>query len=393
MTIYGNDDESSKEVTFKAYDASTGETYAIVETAQNISYIPHSLAGAFENPILLSAIDMQEQMLKLGKGWSWISLYVEPDDMSVPIIFGPVKDVVGMVKSQRNFMAYSDNAWTGRNFSLNNQSMYQVKMSESRTINLTGKKVNPQEKPITLAAGWNWVAYNGSQTMSITDALADMEPQNGDYVKSQTSFATYNNGKWKGLLEALVPGQGYMIQSATNRTFHYPKSTATANARMAKAYEEQPTFFTPVDYSNYADNMTVIARVQLYGLPTAGMEVGVFAGDECRAAGISDDEGMVFLTIPGDVATELTFRIADGSSYIDCDETLNYSSNAIIGTIDEPFILNAIVTGISNLNTNTAGSEIYDLQGRRVYRQAEGVQRSTLKKGVYIENGQKRVKK
>ena len=82
-----------------------------------------------------------------------------------------------------------------------------------------------------------------------------------------------------------------------------------------------------------------------------------------------------------------------GSSYIDCDETLNYSSNAIIGTIDEPFILNAIVTGISNLNTNTAGSEIYDLQGRRVYRQAEGVQRSTLKKGVYIENGQKRVKK
>ena len=43
-----------------------------------------------------------------------------------------VKDVVGMVKSQRNFMAYSDNAWTGRNFSLNNQSMYQVKMSESR---------------------------------------------------------------------------------------------------------------------------------------------------------------------------------------------------------------------------------------------------------------------
>ena len=393
MTIYGNDDESSKEVTFKAYDASTGETYAIVETAQNISYIPHSLAGAFDNPILLSAIDMQEQMLKLGKGWSWISLYVEPDDMSVPIIFEPVNDVIGMVKSQRNFMAYSDNAWTGRNFSLNNQSMYQVKMSESRTINLIGKKVNPNEKSITLATGWNWVAYNGSQTMSITDALADMEPQNGDYVKSQTSFATYNNGKWKGLLEALVPGQGYMIKSATSRTFHYPKTTATANTRMAIAYEEQPMFFTPVDYSNYADNMTVIALVQLHGLPTAGMEVGVFAGDECRAAGISDDEGMVFLTIPGDAATELTFRIADGSTYIDCDKTINYSSNAIIGTIDEPFILNAVVTGINNVNTDTADSEIFDLQGRRVYHQAEGVQRSTLKKGIYIENRQKRVKK
>ena len=139
--------------------------------------------------------------------------------------------------------------------------------------------------------------------------------------------------------------------------------------------------------------MTVIARVMTGGQPASGMEVGVFAGEECRAAGISNDEGLVFLTIPGDARTQLAFRMADGDTSVDCDATLEYTSNAITGTLDEPFILNALLTGISNLNSDTADSEIYDLQGRRVHRQAEGVQRSTLKKGVYIENGQKRVKK
>ena len=67
-------------------------------------------------------------------------------------------------------------------------------------------------------------------------------------------------------------------------------------------------------------------------------------------------------------------------------------SNATIGTLDEPLVLSATTTGISNLSADTPADRLYDLQGRRVYRQAEGVQRSTLKKGVYIENGVKRVK-
>ena len=160
-----------------------------------------------------------------------------------------------------------------------------------------------------------------------------------------------------------------------------------------REFSSVPAFFTPVDFHNYAENMTVIAQVMQNGLPASGVEVGVFAGEKCRAAGISDDEGLLFLTIPGDARTQLTFRMADGSSVADCDATLEYASNAIVGTIDEPFILNAVVTGINSVNGDTAGSELYDLQGRRVYRQTEGVQRSTLKKGVYIENGQKRVKK
>ncbi|MCR4916175.1 MAG: LamG domain-containing protein [Prevotella sp.] len=393
MDIYGNGSDAGKEVTFKVYDASTGETYPVVQTSKPVKLESNTLVGDFDNPLMLSAVNVQEQILTLGKGWTWFSLYVEPDNMSIPAVFAPVTDAVSLVKDQRSYLSYANGTWTGKNFTLTNLSMYQVKMNEARTITLTGKKVNPQEKPISLSAGWNWVAYNVSQTMSVTDALADMSPQDGDYVKGQSKFATYRGGIWMGTLTSLVPGQGYMIKVSDSRTFRYPKAAATANARLAFEYEEQPAFFTPVDFHYYADNMTVIARVMTGGQPASGMEVGVFAGEECRAAGISNDEGLVFLTIPGDARTQLAFRMADGDTSVDCDATLEYTSNAITGTLDEPFILNALLTGISNLNSDTADSEIYDLQGRRVHRQAEGVQRSTLKKGVYIENGQKRVKK
>ena len=398
MSIYGDDDDANdagKEVTFKAYDASTGETYSVVQTSSTVAFQSYAITGDFDNPLMLSTVDVQEQMLALGKGWTWFSLFVEPDDMTIPVVFNTVKDAVSIVKSQQRYLSYSGGEWMGKTFELGNQSMYQVKMNEARTIALTGQKVNPQEKPITLSKGWNWVAYNASQTMSVTDALADMEPQEGDYVKSQSAFATYKNGKWKGLLTSLTPGQGYMIQVAAARTFRYPKATAaSAGARMLQQYdEEQSGFFTPVDYHGFADNMTVIAQVISDGMPAAGVEVGVFAGEECRTTAICDDEGLLYLTIPGDGHTQLAFRMYDGYTLTDCDATLEYVSNATVGTIDAPFVLNAVTTGITDASAGRTDGRLYDLQGRRVYRQTEGVQRSTLKKGVYIENGQKRVKK
>jgi hypothetical protein len=139
--------------------------------------------------------------------------------------------------------------------------------------------------------------------------------------------------------------------------------------------------------------MTVIAQVISDGMPAAGVEVGVFAGEECRTTAVSDDEGLLFLTIPGEGHTQLAFRMYDGYTLTDCDTTLEYASNATVGTIDTPFVLNAVTTGITDAGAGRTDARLYDLQGRRVYRQDDAVQRTTLKKGVYIEDGQKRVKK
>ena len=394
MDVFANSEETGSKVTFKIYDASTGETYPVVQTSEEVTFQPNKTPD-FDDPLLLEAVDMQEQIVALANGWTWLSFFVEPDNMSVPVIFEPVDDAIVLVKNQRSYMSFANDEWSGKDFQLDNLSMYQVKMNEPRTFSLTGHRVDPQQHPISLSTGWNWVACNSLQPMSITDALADMEPQNGDYVKGQTKFATYKNGKWKGTLTALTPGQGYMIQCSTPRTFCYPQATIAANARAMAALRsnyEGSTFFTPVSYQNYPDNMTVIAQVLVDGMPTSGVEVGVFATDECRTAEMSDDEGFVYLTIPGDKSVQLTFRMANGGIITECDATVQYASNSICGTLDQPILLSTVTTGISDVNGSTADNELYDLQGRRVQQQAVGTQRSTLKKGIYIEHGQKRVK-
>ena len=393
MDIYGNNDELDKDVTFKAYDASTGVTYPVIVTSEDVNFQVDRMYGKPANPVILSAVDIQEQFTALAKGWNWLSLNVTLDEMTVPVVFKDLSASTALVKSKKISMMNYDGTWYGQSIGLNNSEMYKVQMSQADNLHIMGKKVDPQATPITLIPGWNWVAYNGSQTISITDAMADMDPRDGDVVKGQRGTAMYDGYEWFGGLKSLVPGQGYMIQTTDARTFRYPKAVSAAGARMMTSYDEAPSHFAPVDCHLYPSNMTVVAQVLVNGVPAAGIEVGVFDKEECRAAAVTDADGLAVLTIPGDGHATMTFRVYDGSLTAACNETLPYENDAIQGSRRSPFIVSVSPTGIETLTQQDSDSMLYDLQGRRVYRQAEGVQRSTLKKGVYIEDGQKRVKK
>jgi hypothetical protein len=393
MDIYGNNDELDKDVTFKAYDASTGITYPVIVTSEDVNFQVDRMYGKPAVPVILSAVDIQEQFTALAKGWNWLSLNVTLDEMTVPVVFKDLSASTALVKSKKISMMNYDGTWYGQSIGLNNSEMYKVQMSQADNLHIMGKKVDPQSTPITLIPGWNWVAYNGSQTIGITDAMADMDPRDGDVVKGQRGTAMYDGYEWFGGLKSLVPGQGYMIQTTDARTFRYPKAVSAAGARMMTSYDEAPSHFAPVDCHLYPSNMTVVAQVLVNGVPAAGIEVGVFDNEECRAAAVTDADGLAVLTIPGDGHATMTFRVYDGSQTAACNETLPYENDAIQGTRRSPFVVSVSPTGIENLTLQDSDSMLYDLQGRRVYRQTEGVQRSTLKKGVYIEDGQKRVKK
>ena len=393
MDIYGNNDELNKDVTFKAYDASTGVTYPVIVTSEDVNFQVDRMYGKPAVPVILSAVDIQEQFTALAKGWNWLSLNVTLDEMTVPVVFKDLSASTALVKSKKISMMNYDGTWYGQSIGLNNSEMYKVQMSQADNLHIMGKKVDPQATPITLIPGWNWVAYNGSQTISITDAMADMDPRDGDVVKGQRGTAMYDGYEWFGGLKSLVPGQGYMIQTTDARTFRYPKAVSAAGARMMTSYDEAPSHFSPVDCHLYPSNMTVVAQVLVNGVPAAGIEVGVFDKEECRAAAVTDADGLAVLTIPGDGHATMMFRVYDGSLTAACNETLPYENDAIQGSRRSPFIVSVSPTGIEPLTQQDSDSMLYDLQGRRVYRQTEGVQRSTLKKGVYIEDGQKRVKK
>lgn len=366
LDVYGNDDDAGKVLTFKAYDASTGIMYPVTTTSQDVTFSANVLIGKYAAPLLIETADKIEQTTLLSTGWNWSSFYVNADDMNVSSVFASVADGVETVKTKDEFANCDKGTWYGKTFDVDNRSMYKARMSSTKVLKLIGSYGSKEDRTITVVPGWNWIAYNNTQTASVADALAGMDPQDGDMIKGQYGFALFDGYEWTGSLKALTPGQGYMLQSASAnvRTFNYPSSLPAYVQKKAAAQCKQYSF-SPIDHHKYPSNMTITARVTFDGAVQQDAEVGVFAGDECRTAEFTDADGYAYFTVPGDGKCTLRFMLAkDGQTWLS-DVTLDFAEDAICGSYKLPFEVTfgktTFIDGITaDDDTNTRW---YDLNG------------------------------
>ena len=366
LDVYGNDDDAGKVLTFKAYDASTGIMYPVTTTSQDVTFSANVLIGKYAAPLLIETADKIEQTTLLSTGWNWTSFYVNADDMNVSSVFASVADGVETVKTKDEFANCDKGTWYGKTFDVDNRSMYKARMSSTKVLKLIGSYGSKEDRTITVVPGWNWIAYNNTQTASVADALAGMDPQDGDMIKGQYGFALFDGYEWTGSLKALTPGQGYMLQSASAnvRTFNYPSSLPAYVQKKAAAQRKQYSF-SPIDHHKYPSNMTITARVTFDGAVQQDAEVGVFAGDECRTAEFTDADGYAYFTVPGDGKCTLRFMLAkDGQTWLS-DVTLDFAEDAICGSYKLPFEVTfgktTFIDGITaDDDTNTRW---YDLNG------------------------------
>lgn len=124
--------------------------------------------------------------------------------------------------------------------------------------------------------------------------------------------------------------------------------------------------FTPVT-DPYSGNMSIVARVMNGDEAVHGVEVGIFAGDECRGAAteefssVNTTDGYWFLTVAGDEAAPLTIKVHDPATgeTITVQQTLTYTDDATLGSLDEPYIiqLNA-AEGIEDVQGNVQGIKV-----------------------------------
>ena len=179
----------------------------------------------------------------------------------------------------------------------------------------------------------------------------------------------------------MEPGLGYQLKSNAAGTFDYPESTRRAGSGT----------FLPVNFRKYPDNAIMAVKVVDDGKTLVGVEVAAFAGDECRTATVTNEEGIAFLTIPGDETCELTFKVAVDGEVIVAPLTLTYETDAIYGTPMHPVMMNlSDANGIREMNYDNGMESIYDLSGRKIQLND---QTRKLQKGVYIINGQKQTVK
>ncbi len=311
-----------------------------------------------------------EQTFELTAGWNWMSSYIsEFDTDGLTWLKEDLSEQVGaQIKNNLHAVTNYEQGWFGSLTNVSVKEMYKVKATADATFTHEGSYVNYDECEIVLYPGWNYISYPVNEEMNLIDALAKLQPSSNDIIKTQDATATYVFGAWRGDLTTLTPGQGYMYKNASDeiKSFYYTtkKTTSTdSNNRSSK--------YWTVDATQYPSNMTMIAMTDVEG---GDYEVAAFVNGELRGSSrpvyVEElDAHILILTISGDEVAEVTFKyydIATGEE-VAFSNRINYSSDAVVGSIAEPYMLTRGTTGIGEAemsqvniypNPTTTGTEI-----------------------------------
>ena len=287
-----------------------------------------------------------------AEGWNWWSTCIEQEGIEGLGMLQDGLDGNGIsIRSQADGYIdyYAGYGWYGSLSSINNESSYKIKTEAPCSVAMTGRGAVPSQHPIALSHGWTWMGYVPSTAMDVNEALSGLNAVQGDMLKSQQGYADYYpNYGWFGSLNTIEPGMGLMYYSSSNqpKTLVYPEGERGVEQKAN--YTADNNHWVP-DMHAYPHNMTVTAIIELDGeeLRAENYELAAFAADECRGSVRlmyvePIDRWVAFLTIAGEDAANLNFILYDietGMEYSGSEETLNYETDAMVGTMGEPYIV------------------------------------------------------
>ena len=361
LTVYG---ETGDVISFRIYDHGDASELDLYYN-ESVTFIVNDNIGSVVNPLVFNFTSEVRHQRTLTANWNWYSTFIE---VSGENGFNQMTDNLGgfaeQLKSQLAFTNYYPemDGWFGALETVNSKEMYMIDMSESMTLNITGTMINPEEFPIVLGLNWKWISYPISQEMSVSEALSNLTPHDGDYIKSQYGFSQYYEGiGWRGSLETMTPGQGYMYQntSGINKTLYYPTPNESKKKLKANVTTEKNHWIPKVN--KYPMNMTMIAVID--DGDESGFEIGSFCDGECRGSArpiyIEElDSYLIFLTIYGEGNEKITFRYYDMYSEEEYEiaTTVNFEIDFTIGNVMKPYVLNFVTM---NIDERLCNFEVY----------------------------------
>jgi hypothetical protein len=419
MNVYGTaqqnvngvatDLDKGQPITFRVWDATTGTTYANVNitlpdktVTDQFVFDPVESYGDFDHPILFTPSNRVEQSLAIRSGWNWLSLGVEPTSAKVTTVFKDLVSWNAQLKDHGNGVAYSRGSyWAGSLKEVHANTMYKLQLTRLQNsvdlpqpFTVTGEHPKLAETPVTLEPGWNWMPYLPLVTMPVGEALAGLNPKVGDQVKSQRGFSYYGPYGWEGNLEALEGGKGYLYHSTDTleKSFVYPAVTAASTARRsADRHRSSASVFSPVEPTDYPDNMAIVILLTDSGEPIADAELAAFVDGECRGTAFADEvedelqSPLYYLLVAGEGSGQpMEIRASINGTVMTVCNTLTYTSDGSIGTPWEPFVID--IKDLSGIN------DIHWTMDDGVWYTPQGIRYGTVKPkvaGVYLYNGQK----
>ena len=300
--------------------------------------------------------------IELSQGWTWFSLNVEDADMSLDNVLSSLTlSENDYIKNQTASATYYEGyGWYGALTDVDPALMYQISLANSDVLEFTGMAVDLAATSINLNSGWTWIGYVPQVNMDINTALSSLSLDENDYIKNQTSSATYYAGYgWYGALETLEVSDGFKISLENADVLTYPATTMKSALQSELPIFVNNTGIT-IDPYKYEFNGTVTARV-FNNFESSNSEDDLllaYVGNECR--GISKamyfeptDEFAYQLMIYSNIVEgeTITFKYFDSQSneLYDCNETIQFSSDMVMANAYNALDLNTKSTlGVSN---------------------------------------------
>ena len=398
LTVYDNE-ASGRALNFRLWQYSTGREI-LLKTKSAITFEQSAVLGT-ETPVRFDGRESFVQYFNLKKGWNWVSFNVLSDEL-----FNLNKMLKGMPWTEGDIitdmnsgltLVYQEKQWFAndsvKNVAISPKKSYAIKVQEDCAFPVTGSVIKMEDaRTIKVKQGWNGIGYTPVTNLTVETALSDYydHAEPGDVIKSHTEFAyftkTGNTGRWRGSLQYMKPGEGYMLRrtNASDAKFIYPYYELGSNFR-----EDWSVSVRRAPAAKSPSTMNVSAAVEGFNLEDGDVLVAYSNGEVVGEARQSDAEQdanapVFYLSISGNEAPSgaaggaggLWFAIErDGEIVASTGEIMTFKTNDVIGTPDEP-------TAISFARNAYEDGKWYTIGGRQL-------QRKPTKKGVYIFNNKK----
>ena len=396
LTVYDSQ-ASGRALNFRLWQYSTGREI-VLKPESAITFAKDAMLGS-DTPVRFDGGEAFVQNFKLQEGWNWVSFNLKRDQLSdVNTLLGGMKwsdgDILTDLGSNLT-LTYeaAQKQWiaTGSTdtVTISPKNAYAIKVKKDCTLPVSGTVIKDQDdRTITVSKGWNAIGYTPMTNLSVETALSDYfdQAEPGDVIKSHTEFAyftkTGNTGRWRGSLQFMKPGEGYMMlrKGADDASFTYPFYDLNSNFR-----EDWNTGTTRAAAAAKArSTMTVTATTKGFEPEEGDVLVAYVNGEQVGVAELStlNEESATgfYLSIAGDATNGVWFAIErDGEIVASTGEVMTYKANAVIGSPDQP-------TAINFVKAEYADGQWYSINGMKL-------QKRPTKSGVYIFNGRKIVVK
>ena len=280
-----------------------------------------------------------DQTIELTSGWSMFSTYMLADDMALDVILNPIlvnviiaKDYLGAAfLPEWNFNGVGD---------LTVGQGYQIKTSESISLNISGTYMLPEENPINLEAGWNMIGYLRTSPAAADAVLADMNAS-GNLIIAKDYLGSAYLPEWSfNGIGDLNPGQAYQIKVNNSDVLQYNSNDDDYRLSSSVVIDNSTSIINLISVTD--NNMTLIIEDKAWSnIPEEDSEIAVM-----------DDSGLIFgaakytpnvsvITVWGDDNTtsekdgffsgeQLNLKILSDSKFIDLEvEDISYEINSI----------------------------------------------------------------